>query len=80
MFRLAGESPAENIGGDSVTLSDSESAYIVGHKGIREFSAEKISVKMHGYTLEIEGQNLKIACITEDEAFVTGKIDGVKRQ
>ena len=60
-----------------VELAGTGRLLIENHKGIADYSPEKICIKMGYGFLEISGNGLELAQITKDQLVVTGDITGL---
>lgn len=74
---LSGESlpgvPVVELGGDRRIL-------IERHRGVTEYSGERISVRLSYGMLCICGCGLELTRMTRDQLIITGRIDGIQIQ
>lgn len=61
-----------------ITIVGQSDLFLENHKGIMECGPELIRISLARGYLEIEGKNLKIRFITQDEVAVGGRIMGIK--
>ncbi|MBR1677739.1 MAG: YabP/YqfC family sporulation protein [Clostridia bacterium] len=54
-------------------------AWIEGIKGVKELSAERISLVVHGGIIEVTGKNLRIIKFVEGEMALGGEVVSVSR-
>jgi len=62
--------PLVEIAGDSRVL-------IEHHGGIREYSRERIGVKVKYGLVQVCGSCLELRCMTREQLVICGKIDGI---
>lgn len=62
--------PVVELAGDSRVL-------IERHKGVTEYSREKIGIHMCFGKLEVTGCNLELSCMTRDQLVISGRISGI---
>ena len=75
------ELPGEGIPGPSmVELLGENRVLIEGHRGVREYSREKIGVNVNYGTVCICGCNLELAHMTAQQLVIRGKIDTITLQ
>lgn len=60
-----------------ITIIGDKQLYLENHRGIIEYSPERIRVSVAGGQLEITGQNFSLKNIKADEIAVEGKILGL---
>lgn len=58
-----------------ITIIGDLRLFLENHRGIIEYTSEKIRVSVSGGQLEITGQNLALKNIKPDEIAVEGRID-----
>lgn len=68
----------ENAVGPKVLWVDFRALYVEGHKGLRRVSDEEIVFRMGRRFLSVKGAGLKLNELTEDEAYVVGRITAVE--
>jgi len=68
----------ENAVGPKVLWIDFRAVFIEGHKGLVKMAPDEISFRLGRRVLSVRGENLKINELTEDEAYVVGKISSVE--
>ena len=75
------ELPGEGIPGQSMVELLGESRVLIeGHRGVREYSREKIGVNVIYGTVCICGCNLELAHMTAQQLVIRGKIDTITLQ
>lgn len=73
-FALPGESlPGQVL----VELTGDGRVLIENHRGIREYSREKIGIHVNYGTVQICGSCLEVRCMTGAVLVICGKIDGI---
>ncbi len=55
-------------------LNDNNELQIENYKGIVSYDFDEIRLGAKNYTIKIEGENLKINSITDEDILITGKI------
>ncbi|HBT20301.1 MAG TPA: sporulation protein YqfC [Peptococcaceae bacterium] len=60
-----------------ITFIGSIQVYIENHRGVIEYTAEKLRVGVSGGEVEILGENLVLKNILPDELFLEGKISSM---
>jgi sporulation protein YqfC len=61
-----------------VTIIGTTELYLENHRGIIEYSLERLRVNLSRGFLEIQGQNLEIRALLTDEMSVSGEIRSIK--
>ena len=65
--------PVVELAGDGRVL-------IERHKGVIEYSREKIGIQMSYGKLEVCGCNLELSCMTREQLVISGRICGIRIQ
>ncbi len=60
-----------------IQLINGKYCVVNGHKGISDYSEERIVVRMRKGIAQIVGNNLKICALTAAELYITGGIKGI---
>lgn len=72
------EMPREVVGEESkITIVGFEEMLIENYKGIAEYEEFYIRINVQIGSVNIEGFNLRLNQITEDDILITGKIEGI---
>ncbi len=50
---------------------------VEGHRGVREYSRERIGVKVSYGILCVCGSGLELRCMTREKLIIAGRIDGI---
>lgn len=61
-----------------VSLSGDKEIFIENHKGILEYTAESVRIKMHDGLMNIKGEKLRIREMQTDRLLITGDFLGVE--
>lgn len=61
-----------------VTLIGRNEFYLENHRGIIEFSSQRIRINLSRGFLELQGENLEIKALMPDEMKVWGEIRSIK--
>lgn len=70
--------PGETLPGQVlVEISGENRVLIEQHRGIREYSPERIGVCVRYGLVEICGSSLELRCMTKDQLIISGRIDSV---
>lgn len=56
------------------TINDNNEIRIENYKGILSYEAEEIKLGSKKYTISINGKNLKISSITDEDIMIIGEI------
>lgn len=56
------------------SLNDNNELQIENYKGIVSYDFDEIKLGAKNYTIKIEGENLKINSITDEDILITGTI------
>ena len=67
----------DSIGGHKITIVDSKGVLVEGHKGLLDYGKNKISIKLKKGNIIINGENLSVIELNEEELFVKGNIFNV---
>jgi sporulation protein YqfC len=49
-----------------------------GHKGISEYSEERVTIRLKKGMAQVDGVELKISALTATELYISGIIKGIK--
>ena len=72
------ELPGEGLPGETlVEIMGDGRVLIEHHRGVREYSRQKISVNVAFGTVSVCGHGLNLRCMTKDQLVITGKIQGI---
>lgn len=70
--------PGESLPGQVlVEIAGENRVLIERHCGVREYSRERISVRVKYGLLQICGSCLELRCMTKEQLVICGRIDGV---
>lgn len=69
--------PIENVM-ERITVYGFIGVHVEGHKGLLEYSCNKIAIRINCKKIFILGECLSIKEISQDEIFVSGKIKGIE--
>ena len=70
--------PEEGLPGETlVEIMGDSRVLIEGHRGVREYSREKIGVNVRFGTVTVCGHGLTLRCMTREQLIITGKIQGI---
>ena len=73
-FNLPGESlPGQVL----VEITGENRVLIENHRGVREYSREKIGINVQYGVLLVCGSCLELRCMTREMLVICGKIDGI---
>lgn len=61
-----------------ITMIGNMQLYIENHRGVREFSTERLTLSLSKGALEVVGSNLSIRAILQEEVFIEGVIQDIK--
>lgn len=61
-----------------LTITGRNELYLVNHKGIIEYSTERMRINLSRGFLEVQGKNLEIQALMPDEMKVSGDISSIK--
>ena len=68
--------PGESLPGQVVVEITGENRVLIEHHcGVREYSRERIGVKVKYGVLQVCGSCLELRCMTRDQLVISGKID-----
>ena len=68
--------PGESLPGQVVVEITSENRVLIEHHcGVREYSRERIGVKVKYGMLQVCGSCLELRCMTREQLVISGKID-----
>ena len=72
------ELPEEGLPGETlVEIMGDDRVLIEGHKGVREYSRERIGVNVKFGMVTVCGNGLTLRCMTREQLIITGKIQGI---
>lgn len=66
------------LGAAKLTISAGRKALVENHRGVLEYSEERIVVASGRGKLSITGTKLRLAAMNRAELLITGKIQGVE--
>lgn len=70
--------PGESLPGQVlVEITGENRVLIENHRGVREYSQERIGVKVKYGLVQVCGSCLELRCMTKDQLVISGRIDGV---
>ena len=70
--------PGESFPGQVlVEIAGDSRVLIEHHRGVREYSRQKIGVKVKYGVVEVCGNCLELRCMTREQLVISGKIDSV---
>ncbi len=73
--------PGESLPGcPLVEVAGQHRVLIEHHRGIREYSPQRIGVKVSYGLVEVWGEALQLRCMTREQLVIMGRIDCVKLQ
>lgn len=61
-----------------LTLIGNLQLTVENHRGLMEYTPERICIAVHAGRLEITGQGLRIGSVYREELIVTGRIEAVR--
>ena len=68
--------PGESLPGQVVVEITGENRVLIEHHcGVREYSRERIGVKVKYGVLQVCGSCLELRCMTRDQLVISGRID-----
>lgn len=68
--------PGESLPGQVVVEISGENRVLIEHHcGVREYSRERIGVKVKYGVLQVCGSCLELRCMTREQLVISGKID-----
>lgn len=71
--------PAESISGaPRITVSGNSRVLVEGHRGLMEYSAERVAAAGAGYRVLIKGEGLGLEIMNGRELVVSGKVWAVE--
>lgn len=65
------------LGMPLLSLAGNRSLCITNHRGLRQYSSEKIVVTAKNFAIQITGRNLYIPSFTEAQIDITGYFEGI---
>lgn len=68
----------ESVKSPLIEIIGNRRILIENHRGITEYSCERITVKKQGGSISIIGESLQLAAITNERVIITGDISGVE--
>lgn len=72
------ELPEESLPGETmVELMGNGRVLIEGHRGVREYSRERIGVNVRFGVVTVCGHGLSLRCMTREQLIITGEILGI---
>jgi len=70
--------PGESLPGQVlVEITGDNRVLIEHHRGVREYSRERISVGVKYGLVQVCGNCLELRCMTKEQLVISGQIDGV---
>lgn len=70
--------PGESLPGQVlVEIAGDSRVLIEQHRGVREYSREKIGVKVRYGLVQVCGSGLELRCMTREQLVISGRIDSV---
>lgn len=70
--------PGETLPGQVlVEIAGENRVLIEQHRGIHEYSPQRICVCVHYGMVEISGLGLELRCMSKEQLIICGRIDGV---
>lgn len=70
--------PGETLPGQVlVEIAGENRVLIEQHRGIREYSPERIGVRVRYGMIEIYGSGLELRCMSKEQLIICGRIDSV---
>ena len=70
--------PGESLPGQVlIEITGENRVLIENHRGVREYSRERIGVKVKHGLVQVCGSCLELRCMTKDQLVISGHIDGV---
>ena len=76
--RVRGELPAAFRGGlPDIRVERLQDVYVEGHRGLLSCSTERILLRTEKQPVFVDGENLKVCCITMEEVHIRGSIRAV---
>lgn len=71
--------PAEaRLAGPRITISGDDRVLIEGHRGLLEYSDERIAAARRSGRVIVKGEALRLTAMTERELLVTGRLWAVE--
>ena len=71
--------PGEQLPGEVlVEILGKNRVLIEHHRGVREYSTERIGVNVKYGIVHISGTGLRLRCMTDEQLVITGSIDAVE--
>lgn len=64
-------------GAPLVELSGNSRALIEHHQGVTGYSENLVSIRVRGGCIEISGENLMLACMSQERLILRGRIDRI---
>ena len=71
------ELPEEALGTPKLTVIDARRALIENHRGILEYSRERISVSLGKRQVSLMGRELRIAAMNRKELLIRGELQDI---
>lgn len=62
---------------NAVQIINGEYCLVEGHRGIIEYSSERICVKIKKGSIAVRGEKLSVSVLTVSELYIRGEIKGV---
>ena len=75
---ICGLELATLLGSYKYSVFGGHTVVVEGHKGIADYTTERVSLTLHKAQLQIVGSNLRIKCLEKQFAVVCGKIQSVE--
>lgn len=73
------ELPADALlGASRVTVTAGKNVVLENHRGILSYSEENIVIRLQRGKLAINGNTLRLAAMTADRVFITGRIQSME--
>ena len=70
--------PGEAAGTPRVTITGTSRVHVENHRGLLEYSPQRISVNAGRMVIKINGENLELAAMSDMELVVTGSVMSVE--
>lgn len=67
----------DSIGGHKITIIDSKGVLIEGHRGLLDYTKNHVLIRLKKGNITVNGDNLSIIELNEDELYIKGKIFNV---
>lgn len=70
--------PEARLEGPRITISGDERVLIEGHRGLLEYSDERIAAARRNGRILVKGESLRLAAMTERELLILGRLWSVE--